>query len=71
MCADIPAKVIEVKDDKVIVDILGEKKEASAEIVKPEAGDYVMVKFGAVVEIIPKEAAEDSIKAWKELLSPV
>jgi len=67
MCLAIPAKVIKVKKDVATVDVLGEKREIKINLVKPKVGDYVMVQFGFITEIIDKKVAEDSLKAWKEI----
>ena len=67
MCLTVPAKVIEVKDDVATVDVLGEKREVRIDLVKPKVGDYVIIQFGFVTEIVDKEVAESSLKAWKKL----
>jgi len=67
MCLAIPAKVVEVKKDVATVDILGEKREVKINLVKPKVGDYVIVQFGFITEVIDKKVAEVSLKAWKEI----
>lgn len=67
MCLAVPAKVVEVKKDVATVDILGEKREVKINLVKPKVGDYVIVQFGFITEVIDKKVAEVSLKAWKEI----
>lgn len=67
MCLAIPAKVVGVGDDCVEVDYGGELKKANSKLVKVKKGDYVLVQFGFVTDILDKEVAEKSLKAWSEL----
>lgn len=67
MCLAIPAKVVKVKRNVVIVDVLGEKREVKVNLIKPKIGDYVIVQFGFITDILDKKVAEEGLKAWKEL----
>ena len=69
MCLAVPAKVLEIRGDKAVLDVLGDKTKAETKLLKPKPGDYVLVQFGAVTEIIDKKAAEDSLKVWKTIIS--
>jgi hydrogenase assembly chaperone HypC/HupF len=67
MCLAIPAKVVGVEKDVVEVDHGGRRKKVNSKLVKPKRGDYVLVQFGFVTEILDKEVAEKSLKSWREL----
>ncbi|RLG76588.1 MAG: HypC/HybG/HupF family hydrogenase formation chaperone [Thermoprotei archaeon] len=69
MCLGIPGVVIEVKDTIAIVDFGGVKREVDSLLVpniKP--GDYVIVHAGAIISKLSPEEAEETIKAWREVL---
>jgi len=59
MCFAIPGKIIEVKDQEVIVDYSGEKRTART-LFSVEVGEWVYVSGKIVVEKVPEE---DAIKA--------
>jgi len=69
MCLGIPGVVVEVKDTIAIVDFGGVKREVDSLLVpniKP--GDYVIVHAGAIISKLSPEEAEETIKAWREVL---
>lgn len=66
MCLSIPGKVQEIKNNgKIIVDYGSEKRMADFSLVKIKKGDYVIIKEKIVIEIIPKEEAEEYLKIIK------
>jgi hydrogenase expression/formation protein HypC len=67
MCLAIPAKVIGVDKDYVQVDHGGKRRKASCKLVRPKVGDYVLIQFGFITEILDKETAEKSLNAWREI----
>ena len=69
MCLGIPGVVVEVRDTIAIVDFGGVKREVDSLLVpniKP--GDYVIVHAGAIISKLSPEEAEETIKAWREVL---
>ncbi|UCG94987.1 MAG: HypC/HybG/HupF family hydrogenase formation chaperone [archaeon] len=71
MCLAVPAKVVKLENDRVLVDALGEKSRARlnpSQKNKPSVGDYVLVQAGMVTEILDKKAAIQSLDAWKDIL---
>ncbi|GBE19599.1 MAG TPA: HypC/HybG/HupF family hydrogenase formation chaperone [Candidatus Pacearchaeota archaeon] len=64
MCLAIPGKIIEINDDKVIVDYGKEKREAKA-LFKVKKGDYVIVTQKFVINIIPENEALKSIELFR------
>ncbi len=64
MCMAIPGKVIELKDDSVIVDYSGLKREAGVLILKPKLNDYVLVSQKEIVQILKREEAEKIIELY-------
>jgi hydrogenase assembly chaperone HypC/HupF len=65
MCFAIPGKVVEVKNDEVVVDYETEKRTAKT-LFPVEVGDYVYVSGKIVIEKIPEQQALEAIKAFKE-----
>lgn len=68
MCMTIPGKIIHKQDTTVIVEYLGETREASSLFYECEVGDYVIVSAGLVVKKLCEEEAIEAINTWKELL---
>ncbi len=66
MCLAVPARVISIDGDVVEVEQSGKIKKVSAELVRPKVGDYVLIQFGFVTEVLNKDDAEKSLKAWRE-----
>ncbi len=66
MCLSIPVKVLEIKNNKAIVVLGGEKKEFGIELV-PEIkkDDYCLINNGFVVKKISAKEAEEVFKILK------
>jgi len=68
MCLSIPGKVQEIKKNgKIVVDYGSEKRMADFSLIKIKEGDYVIIKEKIVIEIIPKEEAEEYLKIIKNV----
>ena len=67
MCLAIPGRVVKIEGDYAIVDFLGQKRKVRLSVVKPKVNDYVIVKYGTIVEIIDEKSAKESIETWKSL----
>ncbi len=67
MCLGIPAKVLEVKGDRAIVDFGGVRREISVAFVKAKPGDYVIVHAGFAIEKLKKHEAEEILKELREI----
>ncbi|MDO8740782.1 MAG: HypC/HybG/HupF family hydrogenase formation chaperone [Candidatus Woesearchaeota archaeon] len=67
MCLAIPGKIIEIKEDKVIVDYGSEKREARLLDKSFKVGDYVIVGGKIVLDRISEQEALEAIKAWESL----
>ena len=61
MCVGLPAKVMNLKNGRAVVDASGARKEISAELLNDlEPGDYVMVHAGiAIAKIREDDEYED------------
>ena len=69
MCLAIPAKVLEVMGDVAKVDFgQGVAREVNVMLVEAKVGEYVMVHAGYAIETLDQEAAEESLKTWREVL---
>ena len=67
MCLEIPGRVVDIKGDVAIVDFFGQRKEAQIKFTKPKVGDYVLVKYGMIIEILEGKVAKDVLEVWKKL----
>jgi hydrogenase expression/formation protein HypC len=70
MCLAIPAKVLEVQGDIARVDFgQGVAREVNVMLVDANVGEYVLVHAGYAIQVVDQEAAEESLRLWRELLT--
>ena len=68
MCLAIPSKIVEINDTLGIVDVDGVQREVSLMLIEePQLGDYVIVHAGFAIQRIDEEAAQESLKALREV----
>ena len=68
MCLAIPAKVTEMKDNRLaMVDILGVTRDISLDLT-PQAnvGDFVLVHAGFAIEVVDPDYAQETIDLIKQ-----
>ncbi len=68
MCLAIPAKVIEIKENRLAtVDILGVTRDISIDLT-PQAGvgDFVLVHAGFAIEVVDPDYAQETIDLIKD-----
>jgi len=69
MCLAIPAKVMEVQGDVAKVDFgQGVARDVNVMLVEAHVGEYVLVHAGYAIQVIDQEAAEETLRLWKEIL---
>lgn len=69
MCLAVPAKVLEVKGDLAKVDFgQGIVREVNVMLVEARVGEYVLVHAGYAIQAIDREAAEETLRLWDEIL---
>ncbi|NIR86221.1 HypC/HybG/HupF family hydrogenase formation chaperone [Candidatus Bathyarchaeota archaeon] len=69
MCLAVPAKVLEVKGDIAKVDFgQGIVREVNVMLVEAQVGEYVLVHAGYAIQVIDREAAEETLRLWDEIL---
>lgn len=69
MCLAIPAKVLEIQGDVAKVDFgQGVAREVNVMLVEARVGEYVLVHAGYAIQTLDQEAAEESLKMWREIL---
>jgi len=69
MCLAIPAKVLEVQGDVAKVDFgQGIVRDVNVMLVEARVGEYVLVHAGYAIQVIGKEAAEETLRLWEEIL---
>jgi len=69
MCLAVPAKVLEVKGDLAKVDFgQGIVREVNVMLVEAKVGEYVLVHAGYAIQTIDREAAEETLRLWDEIL---
>jgi len=67
MCLNIPAKILEIKNNKAIADFDGRKEEVDIELTKDiKVGDYAIISNGFIIKKISAQEAEEIFKFIKE-----
>jgi len=69
MCLAIPAKIMNIENDKAKVDF-GEKvlREISIALVSAKVGDYVLVHAGYAIQVMDEKEAQETLQLWNEIL---
>jgi hydrogenase expression/formation protein HypC len=63
MCLAVPARIVELEDDRAVVDALGNRWKAKTTLL-PEAklGDLVLIHAGFAISLVDEEEAK---KTWQ------
>ncbi|MHA1582758.1 MAG: HypC/HybG/HupF family hydrogenase formation chaperone [Candidatus Baldrarchaeia archaeon] len=68
MCLAVPAKVLEIKGDKGVVDFGGIRREVSLSLIDNiKVGDYVLIHVGFAIQKLERKEAEEILKLWQEV----
>jgi hydrogenase expression/formation protein HypC len=70
VCLGVPAKVIEMKNQEALVDVMGSRMLVGTFFV-PEVrvGDYVLLHAGQALTVVDEKYAEESIEEWRNVLN--
>ena len=68
MCLAIPARIIELKGDRAVVDAMGNRWKAKTTLL-PEAklGDMVLIHAGFAISIVDEEEAKETWQLLSEI----
>lgn len=67
MCLSIPAKILEINDDKAVVSIGGTNVNADLSLIEDvSVGDYVLVHTGFALQKIDEEEALSTLDLFRE-----
>ena len=70
MCLAIPAKVVEINGDTAKVDFgAGTIREVNVSLVDAKIDEYVIVHAGYAIEVLDRQAAEETLALWNEILN--
>lgn len=67
MCVAMPGKVLEVQDDKAVVDFNGNHVNVVCGLISVSTGDYVLVHAGCILQKLDHKEAMDMLKLFEEL----
>lgn len=70
MCLTVPAKVLDVRGQRAVVESRGWRREADASFLMPAVGDYVLIQSGVILQILDEEEALEALRAWEEVEGP-
>ncbi|HDN95634.1 MAG TPA: HypC/HybG/HupF family hydrogenase formation chaperone [Thermoplasmatales archaeon] len=68
MCLAVPAKVIEIKENKAKVDYGGIIRDVDISLVNVKPGDYVIVHAGFAIQVLNEKDAKETLRIFEELL---
>ena len=68
MCLAVPAKVLEIKGDRGVVDFGGIRREVNLSLIDDvKVGDYVLIHVGFAIQKLERKEAEEILKLWQEV----
>ncbi|MCJ7684494.1 MAG: HypC/HybG/HupF family hydrogenase formation chaperone [Desulfobacteraceae bacterium] len=68
MCVAIPVKVIEIKDNRGLIEIGGLRKEIELYLTPDvRVGDYVLLHAGFAIKKIDEDVANESLRLLEEI----
>ncbi len=65
----VPGKIISLSSDRAVVDYGTEKREGIIVEGVYSVGEYVLIQGGIVIQRIPEEEAEESLKLYQQVCS--
>jgi len=65
MCLQIPAKVISLKNRKILVAEVDSKRKSVGSLIKVKKGDFVFLKNNFIVGKIPRKEAKEILNLIK------
>lgn len=65
MCLAVPAKVVELRGKKAVVEQPGLRKEAINNVINARAGEFVLLQQGFIVERISEKEAKEAWRLFK------
>ena len=69
MCLAIPARVVNIRNDKAEVDFgEGVLREVNVTLVKAGVGDYVLVHAGYAIQVLDEKEAQETLDLWNQIL---
>lgn len=69
MCLAIPAKILEIHDQRAKVDFGGTVREVNISLVNANVGEYVVVHAGFAIEKLNEKEAQETLGLWHEILN--
>ena len=68
MCLAVPARILEINENKAKLDYGGIIREANISLVTPKIGDFVIVHAGYAIRILNPEEANKTLELWNKYL---
>lgn len=70
MCLAVPAKVVEIGDDRALVELGGITREASLVLVpETRVGDYVLLHAGFAIQRLDEDEAKETLHLFEEMMA--
>ena len=72
MCMAVPARIISAGDGRAFVELNGAVRSVDSRLVpNGEPGDWVLIAFGAAIEVLDETTAKEMVRLIEELASPI
>ncbi|AHN21356.1 HypC/HybG/HupF family hydrogenase formation chaperone [Lysinibacillus sphaericus] len=70
MCIGVPAKVIKIKAEKALVDVMGSKMFVGIVFVpEVQLNDFVLLHAGQAMTIVDEKFAKESMEEWRNIMN--
>ncbi|MFC1513151.1 HypC/HybG/HupF family hydrogenase formation chaperone [Thermodesulfobacteriota bacterium] len=71
MCIAIPSRIVAIDDQMATVDVQGARREVSLMLLQDEAAidDYVLVHAGFAIQTIDRQAGEETLQLFEQILN--
>ena len=71
MCIAIPSRIVAINDQMATIDVQGARREVSLMLLQDEAvlDDYVLVHAGFAIQRIDRQAGEETLKLFEQILN--
>ena len=67
MCLAIPMKIIQIREDRGVVEIAGVQREIGLHLVNVNEGDYVIVHAGFAIQKLDEKEALETLDLFREM----
>lgn len=64
MCLAVPGRIVKIERGKAVVQYPGEVREVMAAGEPVQAGDWVLVQMGIIIQVLTPAEADEAMRVW-------